>query len=469
MAKHYYIGSKDNKIYKRGDDKYGARLLIQRHKVLDLLRRIHDHWMGGHIGVTRTFLTISKEYYWPNYYDDVKLYVLSCPVCQRFKNNATKVVPLQSIPVPEDGPFSEVMMDFCSLPTSDSTIGFNYVLVIIDMFSGRVECYPCLSEQEDITVLGLYEWMCRFGLPKKVYCDGGSHFITKIVDIMIRRYGIELALGPSHHSQRQGKVERVIQTLKGLLKKLCDQYQGSWVNWLSAACYVIRTNVYFGHGFSPFFLVHGRHPRGLDGTIGENYLKDWDKIKGQTNQLNKDHEMDVNTLVAESQENEDLELEVLASRLEELLLLLEEILPAAVERQLLIKKKQTENYNREKKAEFRTYRIGDSVMIRNYSKGDLSKNNLGAIWIGPYKIDQKLPNNVYILADGNLRIPGPIHANNMKLYLLRPKDNSIYRKWTIDGLPQRILSPEDNLQEKEDSTSPVIRKRRRHPVSKLPN
>ncbi|KAG0943560.1 hypothetical protein G6F31_014707 [Rhizopus arrhizus] len=98
----------------------------------------------------------------------------------------------------------------------------------------------------------MYEWVCRFGLPIKVYSDGGTHFNAMIVESLMNRYGISLEIGPSHHSHRQGKVERFV---------------GSWLMWLPAALYVIRTTSVGSSRLSPYFLLYGRHPRNQEGMV----------------------------------------------------------------------------------------------------------------------------------------------------------------------------------------------------------
>lgn len=107
----------------------------------------------------------------------------------------------------------------------------------------------------------------------------------------------------------------------------------------------------------------------------------------------------------------------------------------------------------------RKYRIGDSVMVKNFSLGELSVGKMGPLWLGPYKINQIMDNNVYILSDEKYRLPSPVHANNLKMHQLRPRDNWLYRKWAINNLPQRI---EDQGEDKEVlDPSLIIRKRQR--------
>ncbi|GAA5800662.1 hypothetical protein HPULCUR_006098 [Helicostylum pulchrum] len=114
---------------------------------------------------------------------------------------------------------------------------------------------------------------------------------------------------------------------------MCDQYQGSWLTWLSAACYIVRTNVYFGHGFTPFFLLHGCQPRSANHQLGIDYLQDLLLIESTISQ-----DITAKASVEEAIENDDIDL--LVQRLEEIIQLNDQILPAAVARQLTIKQKQ---------------------------------------------------------------------------------------------------------------------------------
>src|SRR5690606_7357798 len=46
----------------------------------------HDSQLSGHTGYQKTYNSITRYYYWPNMYIDIKLYVRSCLVCQRTKS-----------------------------------------------------------------------------------------------------------------------------------------------------------------------------------------------------------------------------------------------------------------------------------------------------------------------------------------------------------------------------------------------
>lgn len=193
----------------------------------------------------------------------------------------------------------------------------------------------------------------------------------------------------------------MIKTIEGLLKKICDQYQGPWVNWISAACYIVRTNVYLGHGFTPFFLIHGRQPRGAVNHLDYD-LQDLPFIETSSykNTIN-DTDSNIVEMEQETDNPTTEEIELLANRLQQIISLNEDIIPQAIQRQNLIKQNQAAQFDIQHKAKIRKYRIGDSIMMKNNSLGELSINNLGTTWVGPFKIESILPRDVYIVADEN--------------------------------------------------------------------
>ena len=62
----------------------------------------HDAQSGGHRGREKTFLTVSRDFYWLRQYQFVRNYIRTCEVCQRVNPRSSSRAPLQTLPVPED-------------------------------------------------------------------------------------------------------------------------------------------------------------------------------------------------------------------------------------------------------------------------------------------------------------------------------------------------------------------------------
>ena len=69
--------------------------------------------------------------------------------------------------------------------------------------------------------------------------------------------GLKHAFGTVYHPQSQGKVERMNQSIKTKLAKLCAQTGMSWLDALPIVLMVIRSSVNASTGFTPYELLTG--------------------------------------------------------------------------------------------------------------------------------------------------------------------------------------------------------------------
>ena len=67
---------------------------------LHIMYEYHDLPTGGHRGREKTYLTVSRDSYWPRQYQFVRKYVRACEVCQRVKAGPSLRTLLQPLPIP---------------------------------------------------------------------------------------------------------------------------------------------------------------------------------------------------------------------------------------------------------------------------------------------------------------------------------------------------------------------------------
>ena len=99
-----------------------------------ILEAFHDPPHVGHPGVARMYELVTREWYWPGMYEDVKAYVAHCDSCQRVKARNTLPAgllhPLQ-IPVRK---WQSLSMDFITnLPKTPN--GNDAIWVVVDRLS----------------------------------------------------------------------------------------------------------------------------------------------------------------------------------------------------------------------------------------------------------------------------------------------------------------------------------------------
>ena len=97
----------------------------------------------------------------------------------------------------------------------------------------------------------------RFGIPKVIVTDHGSHFQNSMMTELTTMLGFRQEHSSSFYPQANGQVEAVNKTLKTILKRTINASHSNWHIMLYPALWVYRTNVKTFMGFSPFQLIHG--------------------------------------------------------------------------------------------------------------------------------------------------------------------------------------------------------------------
>ncbi|PIK61334.1 hypothetical protein BSL78_01754 [Apostichopus japonicus] len=115
----------------RGDKEFRQVVMPKRfrNKVLSVG---HEAPLSGHLGVKKTYDRITSNFYWPGIQSDVKMFCVSCDICQRTvsKGRISKV-PLGRMPL-IDTPFHRVAIDLVGPLAPVSDRGNRYVLTLVD-------------------------------------------------------------------------------------------------------------------------------------------------------------------------------------------------------------------------------------------------------------------------------------------------------------------------------------------------
>ena len=85
----------NNLLFKKGKKKLKV---LKKYEIEPILFMLHNHPFGGHFGVEIVAEKVKENYYWPQYYNDIKNYIKACDACQRRGKRRTKE-PLHPIEV----------------------------------------------------------------------------------------------------------------------------------------------------------------------------------------------------------------------------------------------------------------------------------------------------------------------------------------------------------------------------------
>nr|GEZ31675.1 reverse transcriptase domain-containing protein [Tanacetum cinerariifolium] len=204
------------------------RRCVHSQEVVDILKACHNGPTGGHQG--------------PNY------------TAKKGKISQRDEMPQDSIRICEIfyvwginfmGPFS-------------SSRGNKYILVAVEYLSKWFEAKALPTNDARVVYKFLKSLFARFGIPRAIISDHGTHFCNdQFIKVMLK-YGVNHRLATAYHPQTSGQVEVSNCGLKRILERTVGKNHASWSDKLDdllwAFCTAFKTPI----GCTPYKLVYGK-------------------------------------------------------------------------------------------------------------------------------------------------------------------------------------------------------------------
>ncbi|GJT14520.1 reverse transcriptase domain-containing protein [Tanacetum coccineum] len=225
-------------------------------QAIDILKACHEGPTGGHHGANFTAKKVfDAGFFWPTIYRDAHAMIKSCDTCQRQgKISQRNEMPQNAIQVCEI--FDVWGIDF--MGPFPSSRGNKYILVAVDYLSKWVEAKALPTNDARVVVKFLKSLFARFGTPRAIISDRGTHFCNDKFAKVMSKYGVTHRLATAYHPQTSGQVEVSNRGLKRILERTVGENRASWSDKLEDALWAFRTAFKTPIGCTPYKLVYGK-------------------------------------------------------------------------------------------------------------------------------------------------------------------------------------------------------------------
>ena len=116
------------------------------------------------------------------------------------------------------------------------SFGNQYILLTVDSVLKWVEVIACPRNDAN-TIVGFIQSniLSRFGAPRTIISDEGSHFANKLFAKLMSRYGVRHVMGLAYHPQSNGQAEISNREIKNILEKTISTSRKDWSTKLDDA------------------------------------------------------------------------------------------------------------------------------------------------------------------------------------------------------------------------------------------
>ena len=252
--KHYYWA--EPILYRHCADQV-IRRCVPEDEMISILNHCHTLPCGGHFGGQRTAAKVLQSgFYWPTLFKDAHQFVSTCDKCQRMGNISRKDEPPMH-PILEVELFDLWGIDFMGpFPPSYNNL---YILLAVDYVSKWVEAISTRTNDAKVVAQFLRSHIfSRFGTPRALITDNGTHFCNKVIDRVLQKYGVRHRTSLAYHPQSNGQAEVSNREIKSILEKTVNNSRKDWSKKIEDALWAYRTTFKTPLGMSPLRLVYGK-------------------------------------------------------------------------------------------------------------------------------------------------------------------------------------------------------------------
>ena len=204
-----YASFKDELCVINGIIFKGSRIVVPVSMRNEMLCRIHE----GHLGQDKQKSMARCVLYWPNMNVHIEEMSNKCAVCQMYKPAQCK----ESYHTDDDitGPWDKVATDCFHFR------GHDYLL-LVDYYSNYPEIAKLASLSSSNVILHMKSIFARHGIPRVLVSDNATCYASRSFKMFADEFNFEHRTSSPGYPQSNGKAEKSVGIVKGVLNKALD-------------------------------------------------------------------------------------------------------------------------------------------------------------------------------------------------------------------------------------------------------
>jgi hypothetical protein len=228
---------------------------------IDILIEHHDSLMGGHLGISKSQEKVSRLFWWTNMHIDIENHVKTCPACQVSKHRNWKPQGRTFDHKPATAPMQVMHVDFAGPFRTKSPGGYNRIVIFTDAFTKLaifVKCRTTLTSEGLADLYIEHVWKV-YGRIAKLVSDNEPILCAEAWTHVHEKLGTKVKHISAYNAQANGAAEVMVKQLKAMLASY--ERQGlKWWKSLAACEKAYNDSVHSVTGYTPFYMMFGRHP-----------------------------------------------------------------------------------------------------------------------------------------------------------------------------------------------------------------
>ena len=187
----------------------------------------HNSLVAMHQGPYKTFLTIRKQFHFPNMLPKLQRYIEACTLCQRSKPKRTAQQPYYGRILVDYVPCEHLAVDLKSMPKG--FLNYDHLLIATSEKTNFVYAIPLQNKKtQTIAEALIHRVFLLTGPPKKLLIDQDSTLTSQVITEVLKSLECTMQIiSPWNHSS--SKAERQIQTIGNMISKHLSGIGSSWL------------------------------------------------------------------------------------------------------------------------------------------------------------------------------------------------------------------------------------------------